>query len=305
MAAATAVAAEVVVADAEAAINTITNLPRLGVGFGFRDRYHTDVFVHRSSIDFLEITADHFFDASRAKREQLELLSRNFTLIPHGLSLSLGSAEGIDDVYLRQLADIVSAVSPPWWSEHIAFTHAGGIDIGHLTSLPRTKESLAVLGRNIRRAKAAIPMPLILENITESIRYPGDQIDEASFLGELLEENDCGLLLDVTNLYTNSVNYRFDPLPLLWRLPRERIVQLHFAGGHWQDETLIDSHSTPACEEVWSLLREVLAYADVRGIILERDEKLPPLTEILIEVNRAREMYLQAKSNNHPASREG
>lgn len=82
-------------------------------------------------------------------------------------------------------------------------------------------------------------------------------------------------------------------------------MQLHFAGGHWQDETLIDSHSTPACEEVWSLLREVLAYADVRGIILERDEKLPPLTEILIEVNRAREMYLQAKSNNHPASREG
>jgi uncharacterized protein len=267
----------------------------LGVGLGFRDPYHADVFLHRPSIDFLEVVADHFFRMTPAKERQLELLRNNFPLIPHGLGLSLGSADGLDQSYLEAIADVVRRIKPVWWSEHIAFTRSQGIDIGHLTPLPRTKETLRVLHENIQRVQDVIDTPLILENITESISFGEQEYDEAAFLGELLDQNKVGLLLDVTNLYTNSVNYRFDPLKILDRLPADRIVQLHFTGGHWEDGLLVDSHSSATPSEVWQLLEEVLKYAPVRGLILERDEKLPPIEELVVELDHARAIWNQVR----------
>ena len=268
----------------------MTTLPTLGVGLGFREPFLSDLFLNRSAVDFLEIVADHFFDASPARREELDLLAAHFPLIPHGLNLSLGSAEGIDPVYLEQIAGVVERVRPAWWSEHIAFTRAGGIEIGHLASLPFSRESLDVLCRNIARAQERIPVPLILENITYTVELPGAEMTEAQFLTEIVERTDCGLLLDVTNLYTNSRNIGYDPLALLDQLPADRIVQLHFVGGHWQDGVLIDSHSAATPPEVWDLLDAVLERCPVKGVILERDENLPPFAELTGELNRAREI---------------
>lgn len=272
------------------------SLPYLGVGVGFRDEYRSDVFAHSPSIDFLEIIADHFFNPTPAKLNQLDLLQRNFTLIPHGLALSLGSADGLELNYLKHLSHIVKRLDPPWWSEHIAFTRAGNIDIGHLTPLPRSRESLDVLRENIKLAKEHIHQPLILENITQTIDFPGQEYDEAGFLGNVVEENDCGLLLDVTNLYINSINYRFDPLKVLWQLPKERIVQLHFVGGHWEDGVLIDSHSTATPREIWSLFEEVVKYTAIKGAILERDENLPPIASIVEELKMARSILTQVRT---------
>src|SRR6476660_4599468 len=107
-----------------------TTLPTLGVGFGFREPYRSALFLNRNKVDFLEITSDHFFDAGPEKRAELDLLDDHFTLIPHGLNLSLGSADGLDSEYLEKFASLVERLNPPWWSEHIAFTRAGGIEIG-------------------------------------------------------------------------------------------------------------------------------------------------------------------------------
>jgi len=263
-------------------------IPPLGAGLGYRDAYQADVYRYREAIDFLEIIADHFFDPVPLRARQLDLLQAHFTLIPHGLGLSLGSAEGLDENYLNRFANLVERIEPLYWSEHLAFTKAGGIDIGHLTPLPKTRQTLAVLRDNIRRACDRIQRPLILENITETIRFPDEQLDDAEFLTEVTEQNDCGLLLDVTNLYINSVNHRFDPLKVLWKLPPERIVQLHFVGGHWEDGQLLDSHSAATPEEIWQLLDEVLKFAPVKGVLLERDEKLPPMSELVAEMERAR-----------------
>jgi len=262
------------------------SLPRLGVGLGYRDHYRTDVFRATASIEFLELTADHFFDRKPGTETLLFLLSERFPLIPHGLGLSLGSVDGLDETYLSRLKELVLRVEPPWWSEHIAFTRAGGIDIGHLTPLPKTKASLAVLRQNVTRAQQAIPLPLILENITETIRFPHDSMDEASFLGELVDICNCGLLLDVTNLYINSVNHGFDPLQVLHRLPADRIVQLHFVGFHRNGDTLVDSHGNETSSEIWQLLEEVVKYANVCGAILERDENFPPFSQLTAELDQ-------------------
>ncbi len=266
-------------------------LPPLGSGLGYRDPYRADVFRHHDQIDFLEIVADHFFDPKPGTRQLLDLLLAHFPLIPHGLGLSLGSADGLDREYLRRFQQVIEVVDPPWWSEHISFTRASGIDIGHLTPLPKTRETLDVLHQNIGIAQSQIGRPLILENITETISYQDNSYDDASFLGAILDENDCGLLLDVTNLYINSINYRFDPLRVLERLPRDRIVQLHFVGAYWEGETLVDGHSDATSPEIWQLLEEVVKYATVKGILLERDEKLPPFPELLDEVQRARRIW--------------
>lgn len=280
-------------ANAASSTDLWPHLPQLGVGLGFRAGYRSDLFLNASQVDFLEIVADHYFDPSPESRAELELLQRQFPLIPHGLTLSLGSAAGLRRETLRHLAALVRQLNPPWWSEHIAFTHGAEQEIGHLAPVPFSSASLNILLKNIAEARAEIETPLILENITYDVTYPWSDLDEAAFLGELLNRSGCGLLLDVTNLYTNSVNHRFDAVRFLDRLPLERIVQLHFVGGHWQQGHLVDSHSHPTPPEVWQLLGEVLRRAPVRGVILERDENIPPFSEIVAELQTARRLWPQ------------
>jgi uncharacterized protein (UPF0276 family) len=266
----------------------VCDLPVLGVGVAFRQPFLVDLFHHLDAVDFLEITADHYFEARPEKNSELDLLKRNFTLIPHGLDLSLGSAEGVDDAYLEATAQLVARVDPPWWSEHIAFTRAGGVAIGHLAPLPWTREAVEVVARNVERVKSRIHTPLILENITSPMIVSGSEMDEVEFLTAVLDRTGCGLLCDVTNLYTNSVNHAHDLDDLLDRWPWEHVVQLHFAGGHWHEGTLIDSHAYPAPPEVWNALEMAVRKAPLRGIILERDENLPPFLDLCGELARAR-----------------
>ncbi|MGH9942327.1 MAG: DUF692 domain-containing protein [Pyrinomonadaceae bacterium] len=264
------------------------HLPTLGVGLGFREPFRGELFLRRAEVDFLEITADHYLDATGDKQRELELLREHFTLIPHALDLSLGSAEGLDAGYLDKLARLVNRIGPPWWSEHLAYARAGGVEIGHLAPLPFTREAVESVRRNVARVRDAIGAPLILENVAYLLNVPGGELEEADFIREVCAATDCGLLLDVTNLYINAFNHGYDLEEFLSRLPLERIVQLHFVGGHRHGPLLIDSHSQPTPPEVWEVLERVVAGAPVKGIVLERDENLPQLSQLLPELARAR-----------------
>ena len=266
----------------------LSALPSLGVGLGYREPFRGELFRHRVQVDFLEVIADHYLDASPAREEELELLAEHFTLIPHGLSLSLGSADGLDGDYARKLGALLRRIDPPWWSEHLAYTRAGGRDIGHLTPLPCSREAIEAVCRNVEAIRRLIDRPLILENIAYVVAMPGAEMTEADFLAEVLERTGCGLLLDVMNLHANAVNHGYDPIEFLQRIPLERVVQLHFVGGHWQDGLLVDSHSAPTSPAVWDLLEAVLARAPVKGVILERDQNIPPFAELVVELARAR-----------------
>ncbi|WP_413201207.1 DUF692 domain-containing protein [Nostoc piscinale] len=270
----------------------LSQLPSLGVGLGFREPFKSDLFLNRQQVDFLEIVAEHYLDAPVQKQQELEILAAHFPIVPHAINLSLGSAEGLDTNYLRKLATLIKQLNPPWWSEHICFTKAGGVDIGHLSPLPYTKEAVDILCRNIAEVRRFVDVPLILENITYMVKLPGAEMTEAQFLAEVVERADCGLLLDVTNLHTNAVNYGYDVHDFLNDLPWERVVQLHFVGGHWHDGVLIDSHSQSTPAEVWQIMAEVVARIPVKGIVLERDENLPPFTEIVQELQTARKILI-------------
>jgi uncharacterized protein (UPF0276 family) len=268
--------------------STITQLPSLGAGIGYRSVFRSDLFLNRSATDFLEIVADHYLDATAEAEEELALLEAHYPLIPHGINLSLGSAEGVDMAYARKFASLVNRLKPAWWSEHISFTRAGGIDIGHLTPLPFTREAVDTFCRNVREVQALTDTPLILENISYVVNLPVAEMTEAQFLTEILERTGCGLLLDVTNLYLNSINSGYDAIAFLGDIPLDRIVQLHFVGGRWVGGVYVDSHSEATPQEVWDLLDEVVRRAPVKGVLLERDDNMPPFDELAGEVDHAR-----------------
>src|SRR5215204_2510333 len=271
------------------------SLAKLGVGLGFREPFRADIFLNQDKIDFLEITTDHYLDAAPQKIEELKLLKEHFRLIPHSLELSLGSAEGIDEDYLEKVAELVEFVEPEWFSDHLCFTKSGGVKIGHLAPVPYTNEAVSVFVRNIAKVKARIKTPLVLENITYLVRFPSSEMSESVFLKTILEETDCGLLLDVTNLYINSRNFGFEWQKFLDEIPLERVVQLHFVGSHQHGKRLIDAHANRTEEEIWQVFAEVARRCDIKGAILERDENFPPFREILEELETARNLL--EKSN--------
>ncbi len=260
------------------------------IGLGFREQFRADLFLHQDKIDFLEITADHYLDAKPQKLEELKLLKEHFSLIPHSLELSPGSAEGIDQEYLEKIAELVDFIKPEYFSDHLCFTKSGGVKIGHLAPVPYTREAVKVFVKNISTIKKRIKTPLILENITYLVRFPSSEMSESEFIRSILEETDCGLLLDVTNLYINSVNFGFDWRKFLDEIPLNRVVQLHFVGSHKHGKRLIDAHANKTETEIWEVFAEVCQRCEVKGAILERDENFPPFEEILSEIETARNL---------------
>jgi uncharacterized protein len=267
---------------------TSSDIPVLGAGLGYRRQLHDAILDHRSGIDWLELITEHFLPLTSESRNELTRLSDSFPCVPHGLELSVGSSGPLDEQYLSQVCAVADAVEAPWLSDHLCFTEGDGVRLGQLTPLPWTHEVAGRVAGKARHVQEQAGRPFLLENITNAFRLGGD-LTEAQFIGEVLERSGCYLLLDVNNLYTNSVNFGFDPYRFLEEIPLDRVVQMHIAGGHWEDDVLEDGHDAPVPEPVWSLAEYVIAQAEVRGVLLERDEKFPDdFGELLTEMGRAR-----------------
>ncbi|MFM8470051.1 MAG: DUF692 family multinuclear iron-containing protein, partial [Limisphaerales bacterium] len=191
--------------------NLLANLPRLGAGLSYRPPFREELLHRQSEVDFIEIIGDLYLDASTEKLDELALLAEHFTIVPHFTNLSLGSAEGLDERYLEKTGLLLKRLAPPWWSEHIGFTRAGGVNLGHPAPLPFTKEAVEVMTRNIVQVRRAIPTPLILENVCSPLVWPGAEMDEPAFITQVLFNSGCGLLLDVTNLHTHATNHGGNP----------------------------------------------------------------------------------------------
>lgn len=274
----------------------IERLPKLGVGLGFRKGLAREIMAHAGQIDFLEIISEHFLDPTPFDSRLLQKLARQFPLIPHGLNLSPGTAEPVREDYLQRLARLINEIKPAWWSDHLAMTRAGRIDIGHLSPLIETEASLDIVTQNIARARSFIALPFVLENIAYTLRLPGAEMSEAEFLSRALAQTDSGLLLDLMNLHANSQNHGYDAYEFLSAIPLERVVQVHVIGGHYHNGVLIDSHSRRAPDEVWSLLEFVARRTNVKAVLIEWDERFPDFAVILDEIARAREIIARSET---------
>jgi uncharacterized protein (UPF0276 family) len=264
------------------------SLPRLGVGLGYRQPLHRDILANAERIDFLEVISDQYLYASPDRRERLYALRERFPLVPHGVGLSIGTAGPLDSDYVERLATFVSGCDALWFSDHLSFTKVPDTDVEQLMPLWFTEASLDAVCRNVHRLRSRITTPFLLENVTYYFPIPDSEMTEAEFITRVLEETDTGLLLDVNNVWVNSVNHGFDPYEFLRSIPLHRTVQVHIAGGRVVDSLLVDTHSEPVQEPVWDLLGYVLARAPVKAILLEWDQDWPAFGELLAHLDRAR-----------------
>lgn len=205
-------------------------------------------------------------------------------VIPHGVALSLGGADPVQPARVRRLATCAEALGSPLVSEHIAFVRAGGIEAGHLLPVPRTREALEVLARNITRTAAELPVPLAVENIASFVEWPESDLSESEFLTELVECTDVLLVLDVANVYANARNRGLDPQQELARLPVERVAYSHVAGGRQGGDFYHDTHTDRTPPEVLDLVTALRERADV-PFMLERDGRYPPAAEMFDELD--------------------
>jgi uncharacterized protein (UPF0276 family) len=267
--------------------DALSAIPFLGSGLGYRRELRPAILEAQSSIDFVEIVAEHFMN-DPVELTELEELRAIFPVIPHGIGLSIGSAAPLDYDYLQAVRQVCAITGASYFSEHLALTRVPGINIGHLSPLWFTEPVLANTIANVHRVQEYLGLPLILENVTYAFEIPNATMSQAEFFLRLVEATGCGILLDVTNVHVNSVNHRFDPIAFLRDMPLDRVVQIHLAGGFWKDDVLVDGHSEPVDDASWSLLETLVDMTFIRGCILEQDDNFDEPIRLVEQVNRAR-----------------
>ena len=264
------------------------------VGLGWRRELAADLLARRESVDFVEVIAETCFTQSTQRREAVAL-SHIWTVIPHGVKLSLGSAEGVDEGKAQRLGALARELRAPFITEHVALTSAGGTEIGHLTQLPRTRLAVEVVARNVDRVRRHLPdVPLVLENIAWTLRWPDDEMREEDFYAEIAQATGCPMLIDLGNLYANAVNEGRDPFEVLRAYPLDRVAMVHIAGGHTDGGFYFDDHASPVPDGVFALLEALVAERGAMPVLLERDANYPPFDELVGELSRARSICVAA-----------
>lgn len=261
----------------------MTALIEPGLGIGWRPEI-CGIIDRLDGLQFCEVIAESLPARRRGVDVPDELRSLGVPVVPHGISLSLGGAEPVEQRRIDHLARCAEALGAPLVSEHVAFVRAGGLEAGHLLPVPRSAEALDVLVRNVRRTQESLPVPLAVENIAALFDWPDDEYTEGEFLAELVERTGVHLLLDVANVYANARNRGRDAAEELRRLPLERVAYCHVAGGSERDGAYHDTHTDPVPVEVLDLVRQ-WATGGAPAIMLERDGNYPPASELFGELD--------------------
>lgn len=265
-----------------------------GSGLGLRRPLLAPLLAHvPETLDFFEVSPENWVGVGGALGKQFRRLTERHRFVAHGLALSLGGPAPLDTAFLLELKQFLDAHDFALYTEHLSYCS----DEGHLYDLypiPFTEQAVKHVAGRIRQTQAILERPIAVENASYYFRPPQAEMDELTFINAVLDEADCHLHLDVNNIYVNSVNHGYDPLAFLRGLPGERIVYGHVAGHDRESSGLIiDTHGQNTIEPVWDLLAEAYRHFGVFPTLVERDSNIPPLSELLVEVEQIRD--LQAK----------
>ena len=224
----------------------------------------------------------------------LQRLTEKYRVIPHGVSMGIGSAGEQDMTYLARLKAVVQKINPPWCSDHLCWTHANGVDIHDLLPLPHTKEAIAHVSERIRKVQDFLEVPFAIENVSSYLAYKESEMPEWEFIAEIAERADCGILFDCNNIYVSGKNHDFDPNVYVDAMPKGRVVQMHLAGHTDKGTYLLDTHSDHVADPVWDLYRRATARFGGVATLIEWDEDIPTLDVVAAEAVKARAIREEA-----------
>jgi hypothetical protein len=271
--------------------------PKLGVGIGLRAPHVTEVLAMRPAIGWLEVHAENYMGGG-SPLVALEQLRADYPLSVHGVGLSLGSAEALNNRHLSRLKTLIARLEPALVSEHLSWSIAGGIYLNHLLPLPYTEETLAVVAQHVMHTQEALQCRLLIENPSSYLRFAHSVIPEPAFLGELVRRTGCGLLCDVNNIYVSCCNLGGDPVAYLEALPGCAVGEIHLAGHAVNDADgqaiLIDDHGAPVSDAVWALYGHALARFGLVPTLIEWDTNIPELGVLCAEAHTAERFFQRA-----------
>ncbi|MDQ7995444.1 MAG: DUF692 domain-containing protein [Luteibacter sp.] len=262
--------------------------PFQGYGLGLRVPHYAEFLARQQPVDFVEVISENFMVEGGRPLDTLARIRDRYEVALHGVSMNLGSDDGVDLDYLRRLRALADTIEPLWLSDHVSWTGVGGVHSHDLLPLPYTVEALDVLVRNVLDAQDALGRALVLENPSTYLSFSDNTMDEPGFLKALCERTGCFLLLDVNNIVVSATNHGLDTEAWIERLPLDRVRQIHLAGHSQGVEMLVDTHDAPVPETVWDLYRRFVPRLGEVAVMIERDDHIPPLPELLSELDRAR-----------------
>ncbi len=263
-------------------------LPQLGTGIGLRTAHYTHILEHSPAIEWFEILSENYILTKGRPLSVLDRIAERYPVAMHGVSLSIGSTDPLDMGYLCELKALRDRTRARWVSDHLCWTGIAGTNVHDLLPMPWTDESLRHVAARVRMVQDFLEAPLVLENPSTYVEFTTSTMTEWEFLARLAEEADCGILLDVNNVYVSAYNHGFEPRTYLDALPYDRVVQIHVAGHTHHGTHIIDSHIGPVIEPVWELLAVAHQRSGGASILLEWDAEIPSFEEVYEEAMRAK-----------------
>jgi uncharacterized protein len=267
-------------------------MPAPSFGLGLRKPHYADFLDGDTpvAVDFVEVISENFMVPGGKPRHILSQVRERHPVALHGVSMSVGSADGVDRFYLSRLRALVDEVRPMVVSDHLCWTGIEGFNSHDLLPLPYTEEALDVVCANIAIAQDILGRAMLIENPSSYVQFDDAPMTEWEFLDAMCARTGCGLLLDVNNIYVSATNHGFDPADYLAGIPADRVGQIHLAGHSQGRDLLIDTHDKPVPLVVWALYEAAVAKLGGVPTMIERDDDIPPLAELLEELQVARDI---------------
>ncbi len=262
-------------------------LPNLGIGVGLRTVHYAHLLEHWPRVDWFEIISENYMQTAGRPLYFLDRITERYPIVMHGVSLSIGGTDDLDPSYLAELKALRTRTGAKWVSDHLCWTGVAGKNTHDLLPMPYTDEALRHTAARVRQVQDFLEAPLVLENPSSYAEFTASTYTEWEFLRALAEEADCGLLLDVNNVYVSSYNHGFDPADYLAAVPWDRVVQMHVAGHTNAGTHIVDTHIGPVIDPVWKLAREAHRRSGGASLLLEWDAEIPPFEDVHREALKA------------------
>lgn len=269
----------------------------LGFGLGLRTDHYEQVLADRPSLDWLEVISENYMVDGGKPLHYLDRIREHYPMVMHGVSMSIGSTAPLNIDYLDDLKRLIERIEPEWISDHLCWTGIGGRNLHDLMPLPYTEEAIAHVVDRVVQVQDYLGRRILLENVSSYVTYNASEIAEWEFLSAIAERADCLILLDINNIYVSSQNHAFDPVDYLDGVPAGRIQQFHLAGHSYQNQLIIDTHDHPVCDPVWSLYQQAVERFGPVATMIERDDNIPPLADLLDELDVARQLAIKTKAD--------
>jgi len=275
----------------------------LGFGVGLRRQHYSHVLETRPQVDWFEVVSENFMVAGGRALEVLEGVRASYPIAMHGVSMSIGSTDPLNRDYLKQLRDLARRFEPAWISDHLCWTGVGGRNLHDLLPLPYTEEAIRHVVARIREVQDALERPILIENVSSYMAFADSTMTEWEFISAIADEANCGILLDINNIFVSAFNHRFDANEYIDAMPAERVVQYHLAGHSDHGTYLLDTHDHPVRDEVWALFERAVRRFGAVSAIVEWDDNIPEFAELANTADRARDIFNEysTKTTGKPA----